>query len=115
MKKILIATSLILICAFVGVSSVSASTVQPIERMNFENAKESSVVEPEYLPALAAIGQAARVAEAGVKAAGQVAKWGSAAFGGGFLAAAGADAYKKAKGSSTNSEYVPEDAEVVFD
>ncbi|MEI1420638.1 hypothetical protein EFK13_05150 [Bacillus cabrialesii] len=115
MKKIVITISLILICAFVGVSSVSASTVEPIERVNFENAKESSEMKPEYLPALAAIGQAARVAEAGVKAAGQVAKWGSAAFGAGFLGAAGADAYKKATGSSSNSEYVPEDAEVLFD
>lgn len=114
-KKLLI-LGVVLISLFVGVSSVSASvsTTPPAEIEDFENAEElSAEADPQYLPALAAIGQAARVAEAGVKAATAVGK----AVGAGFAAAAGADAYNRVVGTLEFGEAPSnvEVAEVAFD
>ncbi|MBL4951834.1 hypothetical protein RCG24_18975 [Neobacillus sp. OS1-32] len=104
---------LVVLATFVSVSAVSASTtdVKMVEHENFEDAQELSSAEPQYLPALAAIGQAARVAQAGVKAAKAVGK----AVAVGFAAAAGADAYSKITGIGAKSSDVPQDSELAFD
>ncbi|SHF95607.1 hypothetical protein [Ornithinibacillus halophilus] len=113
MKKKVLILFIAVAAIFAGISSTSvlATTEQPVQRVDFKHADESEVVKPEYIPALVAIANAARVAQAGVKAA----KWAGGAFGVGFTGAAGADLYNRITGTFSTEEVVPEDAEVVFD
>ncbi|WP_289319085.1 hypothetical protein [Peribacillus simplex] len=114
MTKKFIGLFLVVLALFVGVSSVSASTssISLVESRNFEGAQQTSAVEPKVLPAIAAIGAAARVAQAGVKVATSAAK----VVGAGFGAAAGADAYTKiSKGKSLSTNVSGQDAELAFD
>jgi len=114
MKKRFMIVAALLSLVFASVSSVSAlaATGEPIVKEKFAVVETSNVIEPEYVPALVAIANAARVANAVTKAA----KGAGAAVAGGFLAAAGADAYSRVTGNSTNyNAGVSAAAEVVFD
>ena len=114
MKKKIVSSTIAFSLFFGGVASMSAfaSTGEPVESKKLTEAYESEEVTPQFLPAYAAIAAGARVAAGGVKAA----KWAGAAFGAGFMGAAGADAYSKAKsGKSVDITSLPEDSEVAFD
>ncbi|MGE7921225.1 hypothetical protein ACQKM9_20135 [Viridibacillus sp. NPDC093762] len=113
MKKRFMIFASLLSLVFASISSISAfaATGEPIEKEKFAIAEKSPVIEPTFAPALAVIANGARVAAAGVK----VAKWGAAAFGAGFVGAAGADAYSKVSGKSLNKEELPANAELAFD